>query len=346
MVDEKNLTFTRRASDKQCSVSRQISFYSKLLCFAFLFALDASACDFCLLGQGVSPYLTQTGRGVTLDVNTVALDRVYNKSTAVDSHGKKETWTVYSVTGFYPLTDDLTVLLMIPYALKTNIDYDGSSNTNPGVQTSGIGDLALTGRYTVFRKHSLDSTMIVGALGGVKFPTGPTSITNQQGQAVDRHVLPGTGSYDFNLGFTATYSVASGFQTTLDAVDQISTTGDWNGRSHKYGNILNYAWKAYQRVAQTASGQSFMPFVGVSGETTGKETGTQTDAGYDPNQINPSTGGTVLYWNLGLYSILSPTTFLNFGLAKSFYHYENFDPAFDADPAENYRLDLSVTFLF
>jgi hypothetical protein len=104
---------------------------------------------------------------------------------------------------------------------------------------------------------------------------------------------------------------------------------------------------ALYRVARTDAGGAFLPFVSLSGETNGKETGAVNAAGtYDPNLVNGSSGGTVLFAGLGLYSMLSPTTIFNLGFAKAFYRYMNFDPAFDPDPAENYKIDLSLTYLF
>jgi hypothetical protein len=54
----------------------------------------------------------------------------------------------------------------------------------------------------------------------------------------------------------------------------------------------------------------------------------------------------VLYAQVGLYSVLSQNTITNLSFAKAFYRDMNYDPAFDADPAENYKIDFSVTYLF
>jgi hypothetical protein len=309
-------------------------------------ANTAQACDFCMLGQGISPYLTATGKGLTLDVNSVVSDHVYNHTKNISDGVEKESWLIYSLTGFYPVTDDLTILVTLPYASKNNIDLDEDTGMTPGTLTSGIGDLTVTGRYTLWREHSLESTLIAGALGGVKFPTGSTNDVDSQGNPVDRHALPGTGSFDYQLGFTGSYALASGFQLTLDTVYSIAGKGSWNGRDHQYGNSLNYSVKVFQRVAKTEAGASFTPFLGFAGESIGKETGTQMDVGYDPLLQNQSSGGTVLYAQVGLYSVLSQNTITNLSFAKAFYRDMNYDPAFDADPAENYKIDFSVTYLF
>ena len=310
-------------------------------------AREAKACDFCMLGQGVSPYLTATGKGLTIGMDYRELDHVYNKTDRIESNGKKEAWLTYSLTGFYPLTDDLTILVTIPYASKTNVDLDDSSGLNTGTLSSGIGDMTITGRYTLIKDHSLESTLIGGLLFGIKLPTGTTNTRDRLGAPIDRHALPGTSSTDFDLGFSGSYSVASGFQLTTDAVYRVSTEGKWDERDHRYGNMFNYAVKAFYRVAKTEAGASFMPFIGVSGETTGKEKGTLADDGtYDSEFLNPSTGGTELFFDVGLYSILSQNVLVNMGFSKAFYHYLNFAEGYEADPAENYKVDFSLSYLF
>ena len=307
---------------------------------------SGNACDFCMLGQGISPYLTANGKGITLSTDFVELDKVYNGRNKVDSNGKKESWLTYSATGFYSLTEELTALLTVPYAVKTNIDFDETSGLNPGTLTTGIGDVTLTGRYTLIKVHSLESTLIGGALLGLKIPTGATGTRDRSGEPVDRHGLPGTGSLDFDVGITGSYAQASGFQVTLDVADRVSATGKWAGRDHRYGNMLNYTVKAFQRVARSEAGASLQPFLGISGETMGKETGTVTDDGYDSRLKNPSTGGTVLLGDLGLFALLSPTTTVSASFSKAFYRDMNFSEEFDADPAENYKVDLALTVLF
>ena len=307
---------------------------------------SADACDFCMLGQGVSPYLTASGKGLTLDLSSIVSDHLYDKSTNIDSLGKKESWLVYSLTGFFPINDDLTILATLPYVSKTNVDFDSASGLNTGSFSEGVGDSTITGRYTVIKQHSLESTWIGGVLAGIKVPTGSTNLSDRNGQPLDRHALPGTGSFDYNLGITSSFTRANGFQLTVDAVYSIAGAGKWNARDHRYGYTLNASAKGYYRVAQNQTGSSLFPFLGLSAESMGEEKGTQTDAGYDPGLVNLSSGGTVVFGDLGLYAILNPSTFLNLAFSKAFYRHMNFDSGFDADPAENYKTNLSITYLF
>ncbi len=314
--------------------------------FLFLLSTNAFACNFCMLGQGVNPYLTGSNQGLTIAADYASSDTTYIGKSEVAGNGKKETWNTYSLTGFFSPLSDLTILITLPYASKTNIDYDSGSSLNTGTVVEGFGDVSVTGRYTLLTEHSIESTFVLGVLGGVKAPTGSTSIYAIGGAAVDRHVLPGTGSWDFDTGISSSYAKASGFQATLDAVYRFAGKGLWAGREHRFGDSLNYGAKLYQRVLRTEAGASFFPFLGISGETTGKETGAVlADSSYSTSTKNPSTGGTVLFANLGVYAPLSANTILNLGYAKAFYHQMNYDANFDADPAEKFRLNFSLTYL-
>ncbi len=294
----------------------------------------------------LSPYMTSAGRGLTLDVNYTSSSGVYDKATQTYPDIKKEGWLIYSLTGFYAVTDQLTLLLTLPYDEKTNLDYDASSGTTPGQQTDGIGDVTLSGRYTFFMRHTLESTLVAGAVAGVKFPTGSTHILDYQGNPVDRHVLPGTGSFDFPIGLSGAYTFGGKYQLTADVVYLLTTEGNWNGDPHRYGNSLNYNVKGFYKVLPNEPGEkSLFGYIGASGDTMGKETGVRASSGYS-NVVNDSSGGTVLFWNVGLYANLSASTILNLGFAKAFYRYMNYSPNFDTDPAENYKIDFSITYLF
>jgi hypothetical protein len=338
---------TAMATRRTPGLSGLVLFCSFLSAAFLLNAVPAQACDFCMLGQGISPYLTSGGKGLTLDVNYVESDHVYNGATSVNPNGLNESWTIYTLTGFYPLSEDLTAMISLPYVSKTNLDFDATTDSNPGTVTAGIGDVTLTGRYTLFEDHHLTSTLIGGLLGGIKLPTGSTDLRDVAGNPVDRHALPGTGSFDFNVGFTGSYTAADGFQLSAEAVYSITTTGKWAGRDHRYGNTLNFSTKAFYRLwSSQPSLKSFMPFLGISGDCEGKETGVQTDTAYLPNQTNLSTGGTEIFADVGMHAGLGSDTFVALTFSKAFYHHMNLDPGFEPDPAENYKIRTSITYLF
>ena len=321
--------------------------FLSFLIICFFITNKSQACDFCMLGQGLNPYLSATGKGITLDTSFTASNAAYSHNSTIDSYSKQESWLIYSLTAFYPASEDLTLLLTVPFAIKNNIDYEASSDTNPGSSTQSIGDVSLTDRYTFFRLHSLESTWLVGAIFGVKTPTGSVNARNRQGQILDRHVQSGTGSWDLNLGFTSSFSSAKAYQVTADAVYSISGAGKWGDRDHRYGDSMNASLQGFLKVTPVEKVEnSVYLFTGPLMQSTGKEIGTQTDSGYESGLVNQSSGGIVLLWNFGVYVPINQQTIFNFSLAKAFYHDMNQSALFDVDPAEDYKIDLSLSFLF
>ncbi len=313
----------------------------------YLISAQTLACDFCMLGQGISPYLTASGRGLTASVDLTNSDQIYNKTSAIESHGKKESWLLETLTGFMALTPDFTIFAALPYAQKTNIDFDSTSNSNPGTLSSGLGDITLSGRYTLVQKHSLETTFLTGLLFGIKIPTGRTDLKDNSGSKLDRHSMPGTGSYDEILGVSSAYSSAQGLQVTGDLVYNFSGKGKWDNHAHQYGDSINLSLKAFYQISNLErKDQSYFLFTGPAFQITGKEHGSQTDSGYQDDLINDSTGGQVGFWDLGVYAVFNPSVVINISYGKAIYHNLNYSTDFDADPAENDRMKSSVTFLF
>lgn len=62
---------------------------------------------------------------------------------------------------------------------------------------SGVGDVRIAGRYQ-FRVGASDAErpQTLGALFGVKLPTGATDVTNDEGAPAERSLQPGTGTTD------------------------------------------------------------------------------------------------------------------------------------------------------
>jgi hypothetical protein len=317
---------------------RQSLFAQSLILFLSLFfsQTKSEACNFCMLGQGISPYLIADGKGLTLDVNSTISDKVYDHQQLAPQQNEKESWLIYTLTGFYSLSDRWNVMVSLPYSSKTNIDYDADTNSTPGTITNGVGDATVSARYTILSDHSLTHTFLVGTTGGVKFPTGSTHDYTVTGDPVDRHALPGTGSFDFLLGLNSAFSFGGDWQITADVIYAIAGNGNWAGDPHRYGNGLNYELRGFYQFL----------FVGVSGESIGEEKGVRTDTAYFPDELNLSSGGTVLYADIGIHKSLSAETIVDLRFSKSFYHNMNYDINYDPDPAENYKLDFSVTYLF
>ena len=130
-----------------------------LTCFA---APLCDACDYCLLGQGISPLQTQNGAGLRIAQRYTLLDSVYAGTDEVSNPGVKEKYWATDVAGFYSVNDRLLVLVNAPIR-KT--DGDGELTEGPSGEperedstggASGLGDVSLLARYRLFGRHALD----------------------------------------------------------------------------------------------------------------------------------------------------------------------------------------------
>ena len=86
------------------------------------------ACDYCLLGQGISPLQTQTGAGIRVSPRYTLLDSVYDGDNEVSNPGVKEKYWTTDVAGFYSLNERLLLLVNAPLR-KT--DGDGELVDGP-----------------------------------------------------------------------------------------------------------------------------------------------------------------------------------------------------------------------
>ena len=77
-------------------------------------ASSAHACEYCLIGQGISPLETQNGAGLKLGQRYTLLDSVYEGSDKVDNPGVKEEYWTTEIGAFYSITDRFLVLLNVP----------------------------------------------------------------------------------------------------------------------------------------------------------------------------------------------------------------------------------------
>jgi hypothetical protein len=128
---------------------------------------------------------------------------------------------------FYGLTDDLTVGLRVPYVRRTGLrePFPGTGGDEAAVvaahstdehsvvelpggpavlglgDADGLGDVTLFGQYRVL-EHPAGHHLSV--LGGLKTPTGRTTVRSRQGLRLETELQPGSGSWDGLLGVAYT----------------------------------------------------------------------------------------------------------------------------------------------
>ena len=302
---------------------------------------SARACEYCLIGQGISPLQTQNGAGIKIGQRYSLLDRVYEGNDKVHNPGVREKYWTTEIGGFYSFTDRFLVLLNVPLR-KTR--GDGELVEGPGGvleredstgDATGLGDVSVLGRYTVFSRHTLDATTLVAAVAGVKLPTGNTHQHSDQGEYLDAHLQLGTGSTDALFGFSVTHVVGR-YTLSGNLLASLPGKGDTGGASHRFGTSINYDITGKYRLVPSVIGQSTQEWfvsLGVNGEYRRHE----KLAG----ETLADTGGQTIYLTPGLQYVPGPHWVLEGTYQYAVYHDLN-----EAQLGENYKAFVAATYLF
>jgi hypothetical protein len=117
--------------------------------------------------------------------DSLGIERVEQRAVASIDHGVHK---------------DLTVSMLIPWV---DVDLDSSGGD---ASASGVGDVALLGKYRFYRRDWPRSAFNAAVLVGVETPTGTTNET-QGGGRLPPGLQPGSGSWDPFFSLTGTLSV-------------------------------------------------------------------------------------------------------------------------------------------
>lgn len=306
-------------------------------------AAKTEACDFCILSQGISPLETLKGSGVRINERYTNMGSVYKGTEEKTNPGAKEEYWTTEITGFYGITEDLMLLGVVPYK-KTKLDghlhvhEDGDMEVHKDMkgEESGIGDVALLGRYTFFKTHTIDTTISFAGLLGVKFPTGKTNGKTDDGmEYLDSHLQLGSGSTDFLLGLSMSHAVQRS-SISANLLAAITTDGKAGDTKHQFGNTLNYDITAKYRVhpAEFAptSAQLFFS-LGLNGELREREKA----AGVE----DVNSGGHTIYLTPGVQVVAAPHWVFELSYQHPVYH-----NLYGTQLAEDYKVNGGVTYLF
>ncbi|MEK7313648.1 MAG: transporter [Deltaproteobacteria bacterium] len=300
------------------------------------------ACDFCLLSQGISPLETQKGAGIRINQRYALSNKVYDgaKKITVNPEAKEEYWTT-EFTGFYGVTENLTLIGVVPLK-KTSMDghlhvhADGEVEVHSDMMgdASGLGDMAALGRYSFFKKHTLDATTTVAGLVGIKFATGKTDKKMDDGMFLDAHLQPGTGSTDYLLGLSLSHAMQR-LSLSANLLGSITTTGKAGDNKHRFGNSLNYDLTAKHRVHPWtgAIGPQIFLALGVNGELRDRE----KEEGVEEK----NSGGHTAYLSPGVQIVLAPHWVFEVSYHQAVYH-----NLYGKQLGENYKANGAVTYLF
>jgi hypothetical protein len=308
-----------------------------------LSSVDASqACDFCLLSQGISPLDTMKGTGIKVSERYTVLDRVYRGTSEKTNPGAKEEHWTTELTGFYGISPEFMVLAVVPYKkgktsgeLDTTVTPVGFDPAMAG-NASGLGDVALMGRYTFYKNENPDTTTVMAGVAGIKFATGRTDAKTADNMSyLDSHLQPGTGSTDYLLGLSWSHSLQR-FSLSANLLGTITTEGKFGTTRHQFGNALNYDMTGKYRIAPEAFSPTrpqLFAALGINGEVREREK--------EDGVTVPDSGGNTVYLSPGLQLVLAPHWVVELSYQRAIYHNLN-----GTQLGESYKAIGGVTYLF
>jgi hypothetical protein len=226
----------------------------KLLVLLVVFLVGqefSTACDFCNCVMGINPYyvesdaihvsmLFQRSRGggseIAAPAGDMSLGKIFSEgiggpgSLLHDNHGggsHSETKNTIEIAYRYHLLRNVLLSGFFPYhTLRVR------STTSYSID--GPGDLTLMAQY-VARSVIGDrtpATLVMG--GGLQLPTGSNSRRDPDGELLEPHMQPGSGSLNYVISMTATVQPGR-WTLALDVLGKLNTRNDRNDR---LGNSL------------------------------------------------------------------------------------------------------------
>lgn len=261
-------------------------YFMKILVTTMLAAVSVhslTACDFCAVyttteahdGKGFYAGLAEqfTHFGTMQDEGKV-VPNVAGQS--LDS-------VISQVFAGYNFNDRFGVQLNLPVIYRSFKRPEGFA-TDRGSE-SGLGDISLLGKFTAYRHHTEETTVLVGLFGGVKFPTGSsrriaeelheTEVEGAPESGIHGHDLTlGSGSFDGLFGVNFYARIQRGF-FAANVQYSLRTQGDY---AYEFANDLTWSGGPgallVLRENFTLSLQA-----NVSGETKGRDTFQGAQAG-------------------------------------------------------------------
>lgn len=156
-----------------------------------------SACDFCAIytateahaGKGFYGGIAEqfTHFGTLQDEGNVVLN-------VTDQHLDS---LISQVFAGYNFNERFGVQLNVPVIYRAFQRPEGFA-TDRGSE-SGVGDIALIGKFTAYRHQTEEATVIAGLFGGVKFPTGSTRRITEEFNEVEVEGAPESGIHGHDL---------------------------------------------------------------------------------------------------------------------------------------------------
>ena len=216
------------------------------LLWPLLLLKPATACDLCAV------YNASAARGLHSAGFHLAMAEQFSHSGTLQEEGKeiadpigqfRDSSITYVIAG-YNITERFGVSLNLPYIHRWFKRAEGFE-IEKGSE-SGLGDIALAGRFLVFKKFAHESSISINLLAGVEFPTGDSDRLREEAEETEVPGAPpagvhgndlalGSGSFDGIVGAALNTSWKR-LLFSADAQYFIRTRGDFG---YRFGNELS-----------------------------------------------------------------------------------------------------------
>jgi len=258
----------------------------------FIRTIGAASTFFLLIGTGVTlgaPITFNTALPVAEDEFIFRQQFVFDQSGDDPSGADRDrgAFAAVSVLG-YGVTSNLAVFGVLPYVDKSlEMTSMGVRRTR---ETSGIGDLTLFGRYTVFKDDIPGRTFRVAPFFGMELPTGEDDETDGFGR-LPASVQAGSGSVDPFGGLVATY-LSLDFE--IDA--QVSYKINTEANNFEFGDVARLDASFQYRLWPRSLGSGVPGFLyGILEGNLIHQNKNRSNGAQDPD-----SGGTTLFLMPGL----------------------------------------------
>ena len=244
-------------------------------------------------GEGGTTEFFQ-GRAVRTFARFVVADRVLTDGREQPNQQHRRVVSYVQPFAFnYAVARDLNLTVVAPIVVKRLHGV-----VTPDLRTtSGLGDLALVGKYRFWKKLGRQTRTDAAIRTGIKLPTGSTGARDATGNRLPIPAQAGTGSTDaFIQGAISHENSEKGFGLFSD----LTYTAKTEGKGYAFGDTIELDWGASKRLYPwrytDLKPVEFYTELGFL----------YRHAGQDQNlgaQV-PSTGGDALFWAPGFTSIV------------------------------------------
>jgi len=249
---------------------------------AMVCAAPAFSCSICRCGDPTFNALgkegvAQTGLRVALDWDEVEKTQGSTANNDLDKLREQRTTALLA----YGVSDRLSLFARVPYSERELTESGGGDIER--TDTSGLADPELYGQVRLWSSPfagDVGMRTSVYAVGGIKTDWGRNNVS-RDGERLDEHAQPGTGSTDWFGGLAGSYQLNP--RSALFASVQYRLTGR-NEFGYRYGRIglanlayehkLGGRWDAVLEANYRHSGKDEISAAG---------------------EMDPDTGGSMLY---------------------------------------------------